>query len=109
MGDIATTEAAGDQDMVQRDDGSWLVDGDVGLEHLKSVLDIDGDLPGESSHNFHTLGGLLMHVLGRIPATADRIEVEGWRFEVMDMDRNRVDKVLAIQLPHAQEAAPVEG
>ncbi len=109
VGDIATTEAAGDQDMVQRDDGSWLVDGDVGLEHLKSVLDIDGDLPGESSHNFHTLGGLLMHVLGRIPATADRIEVEGWRFEVMDMDRNRVDKVLAIQLPHAQEAAPIEG
>lgn len=59
---------------------SWLVDGDVGIERLKSVLDIGDDLPGEEEHSFNTVGGLIMHVLGRIPAAAayfrERLELE---------------------------------
>jgi len=98
VGDIALNPDPEDNDMVQRDDGSWLIDGDVGLERLKTVLEIDDDLPGEDSHAFHTLGGLVMHVLGSIPKPTDRIEVEQWRFEVVDMDKNRVDKVLATQI-----------
>jgi len=94
VGELSVPEAPEDRDMLQRENGSWLVDGDVGIERLKSVLDITDDLPGEEEHSFHTLGGFIMHQLGRIPAPTDHFTAHGWRFEVMDMDRNRVDKVL---------------
>ena len=94
VGEMAVPEAPEDRDMVQRQDGSWLVDGDVGLERLKSVLGIAEDLPGEDGRGFHTLGGFVMHTLGRIPSVSDHFAATGWRFEVMDMDNNRVDKVL---------------
>lgn len=97
VGELAVPEAIEERDMVQREDGSWLVDGDVGIERLKSGLDIADDLPGEAERGFHTLGGFVMHALGRVPAPADYFEAAGWRFEVMDMDRNRVDKVLIAQ------------
>ena len=103
VGEISGPKAPEDRDMVQREDGSWLVDGDVGVERLKSVLDIGEDLPGEEEHSFHTLGGFIMHVLGRIPSAADHCHAAGWRFEVMDMDRNRVDKVLVSLSPGAPE------
>lgn len=99
VGELSVPEAPEDRDMLQREDGSWLVDGDVGIERLKSVLDIGDDLPGEEEHSFNTVGGLIMHVLGRIPAPTDHFEAVGWRFEVLDMDRNRVDKVLLSQPP----------
>ena len=94
VGELSVPEAPEDRDMLQREDGSWLVDGDVGIERLKSVLDIGDDLSGEDERSFNTLGGFIMHVLGRIPAPTDHFDAAGWRFEVMDMDRNRVDKVL---------------
>ena len=94
VGELSVPEAPEDRDMLQREDGSWLVDGDVGIERLKSVLDIGDDLPGEDEHSFNTLGGFIMHVLGRIPAPTDHFEAVRWRLGGMDMDRNRVDKVL---------------
>ncbi|WP_374259858.1 hemolysin family protein [Zoogloea sp.] len=94
VGELSVPEAPEDRDMLQREDGSWLVDGDVGIERLKSVLDIGDDLPGEDGHSFNTVGGFIMNTLGRIPMATDHFEAAGWRFEVMDMDRNRVDKVL---------------
>lgn len=107
VGDVATAEYGEERDMVQREDGSWLVDGDVALERLKTVLEIDEDLPGEESQVFHTVGGLVMHILGRVPAPADYVEAGGWRLEVMDMDRHRLDKVLASRIP--SPAVPDEG
>ena len=104
VGELSVPEAPEDRDMAQREDGSWLVDGDVGIERLKSVLDIDDDLPGEERQNFHTLGGFIMHALGRIPSPTDHFSAEGWRFEVMDMDGNRVDKVL-VSIVKTQEHA----
>ncbi len=97
VGELSVPEAPEDRDMLQREDGSWLVDGDVGIERLKSVLDIGDDLPGEEERSFNTVGGFIMHVLGRIPVATDHFVAAGWRFEVMDMDRNRVDKVLLAQ------------
>jgi putative hemolysin len=94
VGELSVPEAPEDRDMILREDGSWLVDGDVGIERMKSVLDISELLPGEDENSFHTLGGFIMHVLGRIPSAADHFELAGCRFEVMDMDKNRVDKVL---------------
>ena len=104
VGELSVPEAPEDRDMVQREDGSWLVAGDVGVERLKSVLDIDDDLPGENERGFHTLGGFIMHALGRIPSPTDHFSAEGWRFEVMDMDGNRVDKVLVSVLPNTESA-----
>lgn len=98
VGELSVPEAPEDRDMLQREDGSWLVDGDVGIERVKSVLDIGDDLPGEEEHSFNTIGGFIMHVLGRIPMATDHFVAAGWRFEVMDMDRNRVDKVLLAQV-----------
>ncbi len=98
VGELSVPEAPEDRDMLRREDGSWLVDGDVGIERVKSVLDIGDDLPGEEEHSFNTVGGFIMHVLGRIPMATDHFVAAGWRFEVMDMDRNRVDKVLLSQV-----------
>lgn len=99
VGELSVPEAPEDRDAVQREDGSWLIDGDVGIERLKSILDIPADLPGEDEHSFHTLGGFIMHRLGRVPLPTDHFEFAGWRFEVMDMDRNRVDKALVSMCP----------
>jgi putative hemolysin len=104
VGELSVPEAPEDRDMVQREDGSWLVDGDVGIERLKSVLDIEDDLPGENERGFHTLGGFIMHALGRIPSPADHTRAKGWRFEVMDMDGNRVDKVLVSIIKQPEQA-----
>lgn len=94
VGELSVPEAPEDRDILQREDGSWLVDGDVSMERVKFVLDVDHELPGEDGHSYHTLGGFIMHYLGRIPTATDHFEAAGFRFEVMDMDRNRVDKVL---------------
>jgi putative hemolysin len=108
VGELSEPEAPEERDMIQREDGSWLVDGDVGIERLKSVLDIDEDLVGEEENNFHTLGGYIMHVLGRIPAATDHFDAANWRFEVIDMDKNRVDKVLVSAIAAAGNNAPSE-
>lgn len=105
VGELSVPEAPEERDMLQREDGSWLVDGDVGIERLKSVLDIADDLPGETGHSFHTLGGFIMHSLRRIPRPTDHFVTSGWRFEVMDMDRNRVDKVLVSVATDSANAA----
>lgn len=106
VGELPTSDISEEQDIVVREDGSWLVDGSVAIEHLKSVLEIDEGLPGEEENAFNTLGGFVMYMLDRIPAVTDRFEATGCRFEVVDMDRNRVDKVLVsrIDLPETEVA-----
>lgn len=84
--------------MVKRDDGSWLVDGLIPVQELKDRLLLK-ELPDEDRGRYNTLAGMLMLLLGRLPKTADVVEWEGWRFEVVDLDGKRVDKVLATQLP----------
>jgi putative hemolysin len=82
----------GDPRVVRREDGTWLIDGMVGLDELKQVLEIR-HLPGEDA-DFHTLGGYLMGRLNRVPMVADRIAAGGFRFEIVEMDGRRVDRVL---------------
>jgi putative hemolysin len=81
-----------------RGDGSWLLDGLMPVNELKSRLDIR-ELPDEDKGRYNTLAGLLMAVSGRLPATAERIDCAGWCFEVVDLDGRRIDKVLAVQIP----------
>jgi putative hemolysin len=91
--------------IIQRDDGSWLVDGILLIEDFKESFEIE-ELPGEKEGNFHTVGGFIITHLGRIPSAADSFEWEGYRFEVVDMDGNRVDKVLVI--PPAKPTIEIE-
>lgn len=98
VGDLPSSDILEEQDFVRRENGSWLIDGGVTIERLKSELEIKGELHGEEENSFNTLGGFVMHELGRIPAVADNFEASGYRFEVMDMDRNRVDKMLVSRI-----------
>jgi putative hemolysin len=82
------------EDFIERPDGSWLVDGSASIEHLKTRLYIDETFTGEKQKAYFTVGGLVIHLLGRIPAESDIIDEKGYRFEVVDMDGHRVDKVL---------------
>ncbi|MFM1990856.1 MAG: hypothetical protein RJA99_3813 [Pseudomonadota bacterium] len=100
VGDLPEQDDTTDTDVVRREDGSWLVDGSVGIERLEQVLEID-ELSAEDERGFHTVGGFAMHRLGRIPTVTDHFEAAGFRFEVVDMDRNRVDKMLVARLPGA--------
>ncbi|MCA3216237.1 MAG: HlyC/CorC family transporter [Burkholderiales bacterium] len=83
---------------VQRKDGSWLLDGLIPIPELKDRLNLDS-VPEEELGRYNTLSGMMMLLLGRVPHTSDAADWEGWRFEIVDMDRKRIDKVLATKLP----------
>ena len=104
VGDLPSTQLPGEQDIVTREDGSWVVDGSVPIERLKTFLQVENDFPGEEDNVYHTVGGFVMHMLGRIPAVADHFEHSTLRFEIVDMDKNRVDRVLINQLPKRQSS-----
>ncbi|HEX7238634.1 MAG TPA: hemolysin family protein [Longimicrobiaceae bacterium] len=78
---------------VRRDDGSWLVDGSLAMEELRENLDLP-ERREEERGEYRTVGGFVVTRLGRIPAPGDAFEADGFRVEVVDMDGNRVDKVL---------------
>ena len=86
-----------DPRVVHRDDGSWLFDGMVALDEVKQALHV-ARLPGDAA-DFHTLGGYLMARLNRVPMVADRVLAGGFRFEVVEMDGRRVDRVLVVPAP----------
>jgi putative hemolysin len=82
---------------VQREDGSWLIDGLIPVPELKDRLGLK-QLPDEDRGRYNTLAGMTMLLLGRLPQTADAVEWDGWRFEVVDLDGKRVDKLLASRI-----------
>ena len=93
-----TTPSDGDSWAVRREDGSWLFDGLIPVPELKDRLDLK-ELPEEDRGRYNTLAGMIMLLLGRLPEITDSVEWEGWRFEVVDLDGKRVDKVLASLSP----------
>lgn len=82
----------------QREDGSWLIDATLSITELKEILEIEVDLPHENEADFQTLGGFVMTQFGRIPKAGNQFDWHNLRFEVVDMDRHRVDKVLITAL-----------
>lgn len=86
--------AAREADAVQREDGSWLLDGAIALDRVRELLGTDAAWPDEAAGHYQTLAGLILHQLGRVPATSEHVEWNGYRFEVVDLDRNRIDRVL---------------
>lgn len=100
VGDIEAEAQA-----TQRQDGSWLLDGLLPVDDFKEIFHVD-KLPHESE--YESLSGFVMMTLGRVPQAADHFEWNGLRFEVMDMDGRRVDKVLVTTLPaRSQQTQPV--
>jgi len=99
-----TTSADGEAWSIQREDGSWLFDGLIPVPELKDRLGLK-ELPEEDRGRYNTLAGMIMLLLGRLPQTTDSVEWEGWRFEVVDLDGKRVDKVLATALAAVEPAS----
>lgn len=82
---------------IQRGDGSWLLDGLLAIDEMKELLGIK-ELPEEDLGNFHTVGGFVIVHLGRIPKKTESFDWSDWHFEIMDMEKNRVDEVLATRV-----------
>lgn len=93
VGDVRTHGEPADTPVVLREDGSWLINGDIPVAELKTILSVKS-FPGEDERQYRTLAGLVLFLLGRIPGTGDTAESGGLRYEVVDMDGNRIDKVL---------------
>lgn len=93
IGELPTTEQA-EPMAVQREDGSWLLDGMLQVSDMQEIL-APTTADAADLEDFHTLGGFVMGRMGHVPKTGDHFEWSGWRFEVIDMDHRRVDKVLA--------------
>ncbi|MBS1812860.1 MAG: HlyC/CorC family transporter [Acidobacteria bacterium] len=92
-GDMLLIDEPDYQPIQQREDGSWILDGTLTVHDIKEALELR-KLPGEERGEYHTLSGFVMYKLGRIPAESDSFEFGGLRFEIIDMDQRRVDKVL---------------
>lgn len=91
---------------LQREDGSWLLDGLIPVPELKDRLELAA-VPEEEKQRYHTLSGMLMLLLGRLPHTGDRVRWEDWDFEIVDIDGKRIDKVLAARAPQPAPAPAV--
>jgi putative hemolysin len=98
VGDLPELGDRQEPEVVKRDDGTWLVDGSLTIEELHRRFELPA-LPGEEDEDFETLGGFILDRFGHIPRAGEQLTCLGWRFEVVDMDRNRVDKVILGKLP----------
>lgn len=83
-----------------RQDGSYLIDGGLSIEHLEELLSLES-LPEREDGAYHTLAGFALLQFGGIPKAGDFFEFQGWRFEVVDMDGQRIDKLIVAKLPAA--------
>lgn len=90
-GDFADVDAPLVSGPTRRDDGSWLIDGDESIDELERLV----DLPDLEHGGYHTVAGMIMAALNRIPSAGEKAVIGDWIFEVVDMDGRRIDKVLA--------------
>ncbi len=104
VGEIEDEYDRVEQAIIRRPDGSLLVDGLLPADELRDLLDVER-LPGEENYQFNTLAGFIIGQLGRLPRVGDRVVANGHRFDVVDMDGRRVDRVLITNLPEQ----PMEG
>ena len=92
---------------LQREDGSWLLDGHIPVPELKDRLNLDA-VPEEERGRYHTLSGMIMLLTGTLPKVTDTVEWEGWKLEVVDMDGKTIDKILATRVPQAATAEALQ-
>lgn len=101
VGQFRPADGAPEPDLVEREDGSYLAAGSMPIDELAETLGIA--LP--ESRSYHTLGGFLLTKFGRVPAMGDTVETLGWRFEIVDLDGRRIDRVLATRLTRQRRVA----
>ena len=104
-GDLTVSQRRSGE-VVRRPDGSWLLDGALPVHEVRDILALDDPFPGEEAGDFETLGGFLMARLERIPAVSDVTDWDTFRFEVVDMDGRRVDRVLVTPLGGNTDPVP---
>lgn len=104
VGDVTVIGEEYDPDAVQREDGSWLLDGGMALDRFRDLMGTHPSFPGEDAGAYHTLAGFMLYQLGYIPQNAEVVAWEEYRFEIVDMDGNRIDRLLVTHVPAASEA-----
>lgn len=95
IGDVPFADTPQESPAIQREDGSWLFDGMLSIDRFIDTFELD-EIPPSERGNYQTLGGFVIHQLGRIPRSSDHFMWHGFRFEIVDMDGNRVDKIWVI-------------
>ncbi len=106
IGEISDQGGPAEPEVLEREDGSWLLDGMLPVEELKELISIK-ELPDEDRAGYQTAGGFVMSTLGGVPSSGEHFELMGYRFEVVDMDNRRVDKILVNKLPPSLEDDPL--
>jgi len=109
VGDVSVIDEHHEEDGIRREDGSWLLDGGMSFDRFRELLETEVRFPEEASGTYHTLAGFVMTFLGHIPQMSDHFEWEGYRFEVVDMDRNRIDRLLVKKLDPLPKAMAEQG
>lgn len=101
VGEVSIVDDGGaqDADAVQREDGSWLVDAGISFDRFRDIFGTAARFPEESAGTYHTLAGFVLTQLGHIPKASEHFEWNGYRFEVVDMDRNRIDRLMVATVP----------
>jgi putative hemolysin len=98
VGDLSTVDEPDEEPgIIKREDGSWFIDGMLSAEELRLLLDLES-LPGEKEGVYRTAAGFVMAELGKIPIPGDHFVMEGIRFEVADMDKRRIDKIIVSKI-----------
>ncbi|MDP9368491.1 MAG: hypothetical protein M3Q03_09490 [Chloroflexota bacterium] len=98
VGEIPSAGEPADAVAVRRDDGSWLLDGSLPVDRLPNILNGE-PLPQDETGEYETVGGFVLARFGHVSTAGESFQWGGWRFEVVDMDGRRVDKLLATELP----------
>jgi putative hemolysin len=98
VGDVVAVDNQEDADCIQREDGSWLIDGGISFDRFREVLETDVKFPEEAAGSYHTLAGFVLTHFGYIPRASEYFEWEGFRIEVVDMDKNRIDRLLVSEI-----------
>ena len=101
VGDFRTDEGPVEPDAVQRDDGSWLIAGSMPVDEMADRLFIA--VPQE--RGYHTAAGFMLNQLGHLPDVGESFDSQGWRFEVIDLDGHRIDKILARRIAAGRRRA----
>ncbi|MGO4476339.1 hemolysin family protein [Massilia sp. 2TAF26] len=96
VGEVPAVEDEEAPDAVQREDGSWFMDGGMVLDRFRYLTGAQFRFPDEGSDAYHTLAGFILYQLGYIPKPGERLDWGGWLFEVADMDGNRIDRLLVM-------------
>jgi putative hemolysin len=99
VGDVADNAGLPESDAVQREDGSWLLDGGMALDSFRDLFGTRAQFPDEGNGHYHTLAGFVLYQLGYIPRPSERVAWNEFSFEIVDMDGNRIDRLLVVRTP----------